>query len=136
MFTERHLVTLRALINRIIPADDFPNGWDAGVGVYLARQFEHDLRPLVETYRAGLDALDAEAHALGGVGFADLEPHMQDTLLERVEQGAVMTLWPVDPVAFFRIAVAHTAEGYYSDPGNGGNRDGVSWQMIGFEVRA
>ena len=23
-------------------------------------------------------------------------------------------------------------EGYYADPGNGGNRDGIAWQMIGF----
>jgi hypothetical protein len=26
-------------------------------------------------------------------------------------------------------------EGFYGDPGNGGNRNAVSWHMIGFEVR-
>ena len=40
-----------------------------------------------------------------------------------------------DPVAFFQTAVEHAMEGFYSDPGNGGNHDGVSWRMIGFEVR-
>jgi gluconate 2-dehydrogenase gamma chain len=28
--------------------------------------------------------------------------------------------------------VTLTIEGFYSDPGNGGNRDAVAWRMIGF----
>lgn len=136
MFTEHQHETLRALIDRIIPADDFPGGWDGGVGTYLERQFSRDLRPLLTMYRAGLDALDAEARAVGGAGFAALAPDAQDALLESVEQGDVATPWPIDPEKFFRAVVMHAAEGYYSDPGNGGNRDGLAWQMIGFEVRA
>jgi hypothetical protein len=136
MFTEYQHGTLRALVNRIIPADDYPNGWDGGVGTYLERQFAHDLQPLIATYRGGLDALDAEARAVGGVGFADLAPAAQDTLLEAVEHGAVTTPWPIDPERFFRTVVTHAAEGYYSDPGNGGNHGGVAWQMVGFEVNA
>lgn len=132
--TESQRVTLRALVDRIIPADDFPGGWEAGVGDYLDRQFSGDLRPLVEMYRAGLDALDEEAHAMTGGEFADLDSEAQDEVLRRVESGEVLANWSVDPVAFFRNAVEHAAEGYYGDPGNGGNRDGVSWRMIGFEV--
>ena len=136
MFTEHHLVTLRALVNRIIPADDFPGGWEAGVGTYLLHQFARDLHPLITMYRSGLDALDDEARALHGVGFAELDADAQDALLTQIEQNETATPWPVEPAVFFRYAVAHTAEGFYSDPGNGGNRDGVAWQMIGFEVRA
>ena len=69
-----------------------------------------------------------------GGAFAGLAPDAQDDLLRRVESGDVVTDWPVDPAEFFRAAAEHAAEGYYSDPGNGGNRDGVSWRMIGFEV--
>ena len=29
--------------------------------------------------------------------------------------------------------VNHAAEGYYADPGQGGNRNRVSWRMIGFQ---
>lgn len=132
--TESQQVTLRALVDRIIPADDFPGGWEGGVGDYLDRQFSGDLRPLVEMYRAGLDALDEEAHAMTGGEFADLDSEAQDEVLRRVESGEVVANWAVDPVAFFRTTVEHAAEGYYGDPGNGGNRDGVSWRMIGFEV--
>ena len=135
MLTELQHATLRALVDRIIPADDFPSGWQAGVGDYLARQFERDLRPQLDRYRAGLDALDAEAQASGGARFAELEAEAQDALLHRIDSGAVTTAWPIDPAAFFQAAIDHSMEGFYSDPGNGGNRDGVAWRMIGFEVR-
>ena len=135
MLTEQQHATLRALVDRIIPADDFPSGWQAGVGDYLAGQFERDLRPQLDRYRAGLDALDAEAQAHSGAHFADMDAEHQDALLWRIEAGTVQTPWPLNPAAFFQMAVEHAMEGFYSDPGNGGNHDGVSWRMIGFEVR-
>ena len=135
MLTELQHATLRALVDRIIPADDFPSGWQAGVGDYLASQFERDLRPQLDRYRAGLDALDAEAQAGTGARFAELDAADQDALLRRVEAGTVKLAWPIDAAAFFQAAVEHAMEGFYSDPGNGGNHDGVSWRMIGFEVR-
>lgn len=134
MLTEAQRATLRALIDRLIPADDFPGGWDAGVGDYLYRQFAGDLSDVVDLYRGGLDALDVEARTAAGVSFAALAPDAQDELLRRVEAGEVAADCSVDPAEFFRAATEHAAEGYYGDPGNGGNRDGVSWRMIGFEV--
>ena len=134
MLTEPQRATLRALIDRLIPADDFPGGWEAGVGDYLDRQFTGDLSDALDLYLSGLDALDVEARTTAGVNFAALAPAAQDELLRRVEVGEVVTDWPVDPPEFFRAAAEHAAEGFYGDPGNGGNRDGVSWRMIGFEV--
>jgi gluconate 2-dehydrogenase gamma chain len=119
-------------MDRIIPPDDYPGAWDAGVGHYLARQFERDLRDCLELYRAGLDALEAEAQASAGAGLAALPPEQQDALLKRVEAGQVAHAWPVDPAQFFQMVVQHVHEGFYSDPGNGGNRDAVAWQMIGY----
>ena len=135
LFSERQAATLRALVDRLIPPDDFPGAWQAGVGDYLAGQLVGDLRPLLELYRAGLDALDAEARATASAPFAALGAEVQDALLGQVEAGAVATAWPVDPATFFSHAVEHTAEGYYGDPGNGGNRGAAAWRMIGFEVR-
>lgn len=119
-------------MDRIIPPDEFPGAWDAGVGDYLARQFERDLRSQVEAYQLGLAALEAEAMAVRGTGFAVLDAAAQDRLLSRMEKGEVIAVWPVNPATFFQTVVTHVMEGYYSDPGNGGNRDGVAWQMIGF----
>jgi len=134
MFPTKQLDTLRAVIDRIIPADDFPGGWEAGVGDYLLHQFERDLKEVVPLYRAGLDALDVEAHAVYSNDFAALDVPSQDALLSRIEQGDVLTAWSIDPADFFTTLVNHCMEGFYSDPGNGGNRDGIAWKMIGFTV--
>src|SRR5262245_33799526 len=110
MFTDIQRATLRALVDRIIPPDDFPGGWEAGVGGYLERQLAGDLHGLLDTYRGGLDALDAEAQATAGVPFAALDSDAQDQLLSRIEAGTVATPWPLDPAPFFRTACAHAAE--------------------------
>jgi hypothetical protein len=132
MLSPAQQTTLRALMDRIIPADEDPGAWDAGVGDYLAAQFEGDLREAEADYCAGLDALEAEAQASAHAGFAALPAAEQDALLRRVEAGRVVHHWPIDPVAFFQTVVQHVAEGYYSNPGNGGNRDERAWRMIGF----
>src|SRR5262249_24474741 len=98
---------------------------------YLARQFARDLAPLLDAYRSGLDQLDCTARAATGAAFTELAPAEQDALLIQVEAGAHGD----DLARFFRLLVAHAMEGSYGDPGNGGNRDGVTWRMIGFEVR-
>ena len=35
---------------------------------------------------------------------------------------------------FFATVIAHTMQGYYGDPRHGGNRDAVSWRMLGVPV--
>lgn len=135
MLTELQFATLRALVDRIIPADDFPSGWQAGVGDYLAGQFDARSARAARRYRAGLMHWMPEAQAQGGTRFADLDAEQQDALLRGIEAGVVATAWPIDPAAFFQAAVEHSMEGFYSDPNNGGNHDSVSWHMIGFEVR-
>jgi hypothetical protein len=82
---------------------------------------------------AGLAALDAEARTRSGFDFAALSPEAQDALLRDLETGEVRGEWPVPPDQFFAFLVRTTAEGFYSDPAQGGNRDCVSWAMTGFE---
>ena len=132
MLTSIHWNVLRSMMNRIIPPDDFPDAWQAGVGEYLARQFERDLRSQVETYKLGLEALEAESQALVGKSFTELDTSTQDTILARLEAGQVLAPWTVNPTEFFHMVIEHVMEGYYSDPGNGGNRDSIAWKMIGF----
>ena len=61
--TEQQQQILRAAVDRIIPPDDYPGAWQSGVGDYLARQFDGDLRPVFDDYCTGLRALDAESIA-------------------------------------------------------------------------
>jgi len=133
--TENQQHTLRAAIERIIPADDYPGASDSGVGDYLARQFEGDLSPMLGDYGAGLTALEAESTARFHQNFVSLTEEDQDTLLSHIEAGEVLTEWKVLPGRFFRLLVNTTAEGFYSEPEQGGNRNAVSWDMTGFEER-
>jgi len=124
---------LRAAVDRILPPDEHPGAWEAGAAEYLARQLAGDLLPLRDLVVAGLAALDAEAAARFGPGFAALGPDRQDELLRGVEKGDVQAAWSVAPQVFFGLLVRTTAEGFYSDPAQGGNRGRVSWAMTGFE---
>ena len=134
MLSDRQMTCLRALVDTIIPADDFPGGWESGVGEYLIRQLNSDLASQLTMYRIWLDMLDAEARAKNDKDFADLVLDERTALLESIENGRVKAVRALDPVACFALIVEHCTEGYYSDPGNGGNRDAVSWAMVGFEV--
>jgi hypothetical protein len=124
---------LRAAVDRILPADDFPGAWEAGAGSYLERQLDGSLLGMLEDVRNGLRALDAEAAARFGMAFAAAPAADQDGLLRDVEAGTVRTEWSVAPERFFDLLVRTTAEGFYADPAQGGNRDRVSWVMTGFE---
>ena len=135
MLDTSQLRCFEALLDTIIPPDDYPGAVDAGVGDYLLRQFAGDLAELLPTYQRWLSDLDAEARAGWGKSFAELNMAESTSLLERVETGEVATEWSLEPAPFFRQIVEHCAEGYYSDPDNGGNRDGIGWRMIGYEVR-
>jgi hypothetical protein len=132
-FTPQEEAALRAAVDRILPADDFPGAWEAGAKGYLERQLDGPLLGLLEDVRQGLRALDAEAAARFGVAFAAASAADQDGLLRDVEAGTVRTEWRVAPERFFDLLVRTTAEGFYADPAQGGNRDRVSWAMTGFE---
>jgi hypothetical protein len=125
--------TLRAVLDRLIPADDYPGAWEAGVGDYIARQLEGDSKHLLASYRLGLDAIDAEAVTAHGQHFADLYPARQTTLLSNLERGVTGVTWIIPAIGFMTTLIQQAAEGYYAEPAQGGNRGARSWQMMGFD---
>lgn len=125
--------TLRAVVDCLIPPDDFPGAYDAGVCDYIQQLFQTDIAEHDEFFRAGIDAIDSEALATYNAPFAVLTREQQITTLESIESGAMHTSWPISSARFFVMLVNVTAEGYYSDPQQGGNRGCASWVMTGFE---
>lgn len=126
MLNNLQLNTLQSAVERIIPADDYPSGWDAGAGTYLRLLLTRE-EQFAPVYQQGLDALEAEARASAGQAFSQLTAEAQDALLTRVS---------ADPAHFFHLLVEQTMEGFYANPGNGGNQDGIGWEMIGYRVTA
>lgn len=136
VLNRQQLTILETVVNVIIPPDVDVGGWEGGVGDYLLHQFEGNLHPLLDMYRLGLTALDAEAQRVTGRSLHELDPQAQAAFVATIERGQVQTPWPIDPAKFFSMLVDHCAEGFYSDPSNHGNRNLAAWKMIGFEVTA
>lgn len=127
------LETLRAVVDCLIPPDDYAGAFDAGVCDFIVRLFETDLAEQRTFFDAGLEAIESEALARFDTQFAALTPDQQVAILEGIERCSVNTPWPIAPDQFFEILVRTTAEGYYSDPEQGGNRGSISWAMTGFQ---
>jgi len=130
------LETLRAVVDCLIPPDDFAGAYEAGVCDYLARLFQTDMVEQRDFFSAGIEAIDAEATLRFDRPFAALTPDQQTLTLQAIESGDVASAWVIPPQRFFELLVNTTAEGYYSDPQQGGNRGSTSWVMTGFEERA
>jgi gluconate 2-dehydrogenase gamma chain len=117
--------TLDAICEQIIPTDQTPGAAWAGVVNFIDRQLMGPYRRQQAAYRSGIAAIDQAAVAKFGKDFASLDAPQQKALLEGLTGPAKR---------FFATAIAHTMQGYYGDPRHGGNRDAVSWRMLGVPV--
>jgi gluconate 2-dehydrogenase gamma chain len=116
---------LDALCEHIIPSDADPGAAWAGAVTYIDRQLCGHYRPLQPRYHEGLKALDDSCRSAGGKGFLELPPAQQAAFLGKLRG---------NDAAFFRMLIDHTMQSYYGDPRHGGNRDAVSWRMLGVPV--
>jgi hypothetical protein len=115
---------LRDVIDRIIPRDADPSATDLGVDLYILQQMLAGEVPDQDRIRAGLEALSTAIREPDGGAGPTLDVRELDAML----QGAATAPW-------FQALVELAAEGYYADPGNGGNAGARSWAMIGYEHR-
>src|SRR5919112_2379821 len=97
--------TLPAVVDCLIPPDDFPGAYDAGVCDYIEQLFQTDLAEYAEFFRAAIDAIDAEALARYNAPFAVLTSDQQIATLAGIESGTVKTSWPIAPSRFFEMLV-------------------------------
>jgi gluconate 2-dehydrogenase gamma chain len=117
--------TLEAIGEQIIPTDQTPGAAWAGVVNFIDRQLMGPYRRQQAAYRSGLREIDEASVIKFGKDFIALDGQMQTAVLGTLTGGAKR---------FFATAIAHTMQGYYGDPRHGGNRDAVSWRMLGVPV--
>jgi gluconate 2-dehydrogenase gamma chain len=131
--TEDEARTLAAACDQIVPPDQDPGAADAGVVTFIDRQLATRRKTERPRWQAGLRGLDATARRRHGKPFAELPFDVQTAVLQDVEKGAVEGAdWNgVEPAAFFSLLREHTMMGFYGDPRHGGNKDRVSWRMLG-----
>ncbi len=152
-FTEDEAREVEAIAEQLIPADELsPSGKDAGCAVFIDRQmvshygtFERLYQkgpfvpgvepesPLVprERYRTGLAELAKYCQATFSKRFSELDGSQRDEVLKGLESGEI-GFEGIESSAFFAQVLKNTMEGFFADPIYGGNRDMVSWRMLGF----
>jgi len=114
---------LQRIIDLIVPADDYPSASEAGVDEFLLELWKSGAEPSDYIVREGLSALDRKSQTDIGCRFVSLAAERQrDLIAQHADEPWFATLCEL------------VAEGYYSNPGNGGNRDAVSWRMIGYQA--
>jgi gluconate 2-dehydrogenase gamma chain len=116
--------TVRAIISRLIPADENgPGALEARADRYIDRALSGALKASRAAYAMGLAAVDAQARTLRNTSFAKLAVADQDTVLTTIERANA---------GFFNLIRTHTIQGTFSDPFYGGNANFVGWDLIGY----
>jgi gluconate 2-dehydrogenase gamma chain len=144
---------VEAAVERLIPKDEqWAGALEAGVPNYIDKQlggawgagerlyrsgpwqpgtpsqgYQLPFTP-AELFRTALAAINKE---LAQKPLAEMSPDEQDNYLKSLEAGG-KDLGGVPSDVLFAHLLECTLEGFFSDPVYGGNRDMVSWRMIGF----
>jgi len=111
------LETFRAVLDRIIPEDDFPGALQCGVDRFILSLWDAGLVGESEIIAEGLTRLEENvATPFAGLPSEDQDAHLAGLADER----------------WFTALCELAAEGFYADPGNGANPGAASWRMIGY----
>ena len=126
--------TLEAVAEQIIPADQDPGAKQAGSVRYIDRVLAAEQRDRRPMYAAGLQGIDQTSRLLYSRDFVKLSFDEQTAVLEALEKGeAPGEIWTTaSSRQFFELVWNHVLEGFYGPPEHGGNKDYVSWKMVGF----
>ena len=147
---------LSAAYDTFIPADTMsPCGTDCGLVTYIDRQLagawgngarfyrngpflqgkpEHGYQlPLTphEFFAAGIKAANAWTRKTHGKDFDRLAPGERDVALKAMEAGKA-EFPDFNSKPFFEALYRSAMEGFFADPIYGGNRNKVSWRMVGY----
>lgn len=115
---------LAILCDAIIPADAYPSATQAGVLTFIDRQLVRHYAQHQDAYRAGLREFAQRSR---------MRFHLEPTALSAQQQFELAAATEREDARFFELVRRHTLQGYYGSPRHGGNRDAVSWHMLGLD---
>jgi gluconate 2-dehydrogenase gamma chain len=123
-FRADEAATIDALVAQIIPTDETPGAREMGVVRFIDHALAGFLSSLGAAFRTGLTDFETNyrAHHAGSDGFAALSVDRQILWLQQVER-----------TPFFESLQQLTVLGALTMPQYGGNRNGLGWQLIGFQ---
>ena len=130
--TESESVLLDALVEQIIPTDEWPGGRDAGITNFIDKQLVGPYTRFQETYRKGLLAIKETCQTKFQKRFEDLPWDDQTQFLKTMESGKMEGKnWEKGfDKLFFGLLRNHSMQGFYGSPRHGGNKNNVSYKML------
>lgn len=148
-FTEKEALLVGLIVEQIIPTDEWPGARDAGVVNYIDKQLVGPLSRFQEKYRKGLAAMVTSCEELYKKQFGELSWDEQTAFLKKMESGELSGLLKSGSLGqekqettpwtdgldrnFFGLVRSHTMQGFYGSPRHGGNKNYVSYRMIGLD---
>ena len=135
VLSESEAALVDLVSEQIIPADKFGGASAAGVVNFIDKQLDGPYQSQVQSYHSGLDKLEKSCMAKYKRPFAELQWNEQTELLKALENNKVSKeIWGKQRASdFFRMICDHTMQGYYGSPKHGGNKNYISYKMMGLE---
>ena len=84
-----------------------------------------------EFFAAGIKAANEWTRKTYGKDFDRLSAVERDTALKAMDAGKA-EFEEINAKQFFEMLLASAMEGFFADPMYGGNRDKISWRMVGY----
>jgi gluconate 2-dehydrogenase gamma chain len=156
VLTASEVAFISAVADTMIPADELsPSGTDCGVVTFVDRQLASAWGGGAKMYRsgpfrkgkpeqgyqlpltprqfftAGIAATNAWTRKLHGKDFDRLTAKQREEVLKTLDQRKA-EFADFNGKQFFEALLSIVMEGFFSDPIYGGNRNKVSWKMVGF----
>jgi gluconate 2-dehydrogenase gamma chain len=130
--TEQESILLDALVEQIIPTDEWPGGREAGVTNFIDIQLTGPYSRYQETYRMGLLAIQESCKAKFQKRFEELPWKEQTLFLKNMEAGKMEdSFWEKGfDRQFFGLIRHHSMQGFYGSPRHGGNKNNISYKML------
>jgi gluconate 2-dehydrogenase gamma chain len=135
-FTDEEVRILEAACEQIIPADKDPGAKEANVVNFIDKQIVSYYKMHQNTYRIGIAGIQETSKILFNQSFEKLSFDQQYQIMLSLEAGeAKGKIWEENSsAAFFELIREHTIQGFYGSPKHGGNKNYVSYKMIGIDV--
>jgi gluconate 2-dehydrogenase gamma chain len=132
VLTEQESFLLDALVEQIIPTDEWPGGRDAGVTNFIDQQLAGPYSRYIEDYKKGLTAIQETSKAKFSKRFEELSWDEQTRFLQTMEGGKMEGAQWKDGFdwKFFGMLRNHSMQGYYGSPRHGGNKNNISYKMM------
>jgi len=134
-FTNEEALIIEAMCDQIIPADQDPGAKEAHVVNFIDKQLVRYYKHHQNAYRIGISGIKETSILEFDKSFEMLSFEQQYQIMELLESGkAKGDIWSKNSSSsFFELVRDHTMQGYYGSPKHGGNKNYVSYKMLGID---